>query len=318
MKALKDKIEFNFLSREGVFFVAMLAFAAWTVAILFYTMLPAISELMLPTKFTVPLESYNTVTIPFMVLILFLSAMGPMISYSSTPIEKLAKEFFFVFIFGVVVTLYTVILGYTHPAGIILTLVTSFSLAAFLLWAIKLFKGGGIEAIFKSRRAFGAIIIHLGLVMMAYGVIFSAFYHRSADLTVSPHSSFQFERYTIQVDTVYSEQVRNYISNFVPLTVFVGERRFTTLYPEIRQYEQNLRRGDTDRVYAEVAYHSTITRDLYIILNGYDMGQDLIRITVIIQPLVIWIWLGCLFMCIGGFYGMTQNAAVNSPVRKDK
>jgi cytochrome c-type biogenesis protein CcmF len=312
IKMLKHQKEFNFISKEGIFFMGILILCMLTVAIWFYTMLPILSGLATGTKFTVGLSAYNDTAIPIFAALLFLTALGPIISYGSTAINKLAKDFLPIGIFGVVVTAITIIMGFTNPIGIILTLVTSFSLAAFVMWTFTIIKNGGPKQILHNRRAFGAIIVHIGVVMMSYGIIFSSLYSREMDVIAAPHSTIQFERYTIHVDTVYSERVANYISNFIPLHVFVGDRYLATLAPELRQYDQDIRQG-RDTFFSEVSYFSMARGDLYVFTSGYNMPENQIRLTFKIQPLMIWIWIGSTLLYIGGLYGMTQNATITGP-----
>ncbi|MDR2884526.1 MAG: cytochrome c biogenesis protein CcsA [Deferribacteraceae bacterium] len=311
MKNLDDKEDFNFISREGMFFMGLLCFTALTIALVFYTMLPTLSELTTGTKFSVEINSYNLVSIPFVVVMLMLASFGPIIPYGTVAIAKLARTYAPVLIAGVVVTAITVALGFTKPASIALAFATTCSLASFVTLMIKTIKNGGVNKFLSNRRLGGVLIIHIGLAIMAYGIIFSALYHRDIEVSIAPNESVTFERYELTPGVAHSEHVKNYTSNYVPIQVKVDGEEIATLYPEIREYDTTQQHSEDDNhVYAEVAYHSMARGDLYIILNGYDMGQNQIRLTVILQPLIVWIWVGCILMCIGGLYGASQNAPI--------
>ena len=49
----------------------------------------------------------------------------------------------------------------------------------------------------------------------------------------------------------------------------------------------------------EVAIHSSIKEDLYIILADYEKSTEVATISVLLNPLVLWIWIGGAIMVIG-------------------
>jgi cytochrome c-type biogenesis protein CcmF len=193
-------------------------------------------------------------------------------------------------------------MGYTNVAALILTFAATASLVSFVLHGLKLIKATGLKAITTHRRVFGAVIVHIGLAMMAFGVIYSALYSDNSEFVVSPGESVQFGEYTVNVGEVEHADGDNWHSDFASLDVNVGDKYLTSLYPEMRLYNNK-----QDNYFAEVAYHSMAKGDLYSILQGYDTGQNIIRISLIFQPLIIWIWIGCVLMCIGAVYGATQS-----------
>jgi cytochrome c-type biogenesis protein CcmF len=47
----------------------------------------------------------------------------------------------------------------------------------------------------------------------------------------------------------------------------------------------------------EVAIHTTLKEDLYVILAGY--GKDWATFKVLVNPLVVWLWIGGVIMALG-------------------
>ncbi|GAB7141018.1 cytochrome c-type biogenesis CcmF C-terminal domain-containing protein [Deferribacterales bacterium RsTz2092] len=298
-RQLDDTADFNFLSREGMFFVALLCFIALTVAILAYTMLPVISNLLLSVKITVESASYNFISIPFFVVLFLLAGLAPVMSYGETNTGKLGKAYIPVLIVSSVVVVVAFALGWTSMAGALLTLTSVSVLASFVRLAV-------IVKPFKNNRVLGAIIIHVGLAVMALGVTYSALYKYSEDVVVRLDDSFEFDRYTISVGQVRVEQQANYLSQTLPLTLTNKGKKIATLEPEHRTYIPSNKNKDAQTT-SEVAYYSTIRGDVYVMLDGYDTERGLARLVVIFQPLVMWIWVGCIMMCIGGIVAMLHK-----------
>jgi cytochrome c-type biogenesis protein CcmF len=302
-ETLKDPADFNFISREGIFFLSILCFVALTLALIFYTMLPVLSEMLLSDKISVQQSSYNLVSTPFFIAIFLLAGLAPMMSFGQMQAGKLMKTYLPIFICALAVTIFAIVTGHKRLASLILTLTAATALFSFLLLSVRMVKNGGVKVFIKNRRMAGVVIVHIGLAITAFGVIFSGNYNRELAMTVAPGTSFTFEEYTLNVDTVRHSEEANYYSNYVPIQVMRGDSELTKMYPEIREYANR-----PDQVFGEVAYNSMLKGDLYVILNGYDLSKNMIQLTAIFQPLLSWIWVGSIIMCIGGLLGMTHRA----------
>jgi cytochrome c-type biogenesis protein CcmF len=322
-KNLFTEQQFNFTSKEGVFFIALLLFSALTLALIIYTMLPVITSNLgkiFPGihKVSVQTNSYNLVSIPFFAGLFLLAGIAPIIGYGKSELSKFLKGYIPVLIIALLAVVLMIGLKFVNPIAIVLTFTAVTAMAAFLLLGLRSIKNAGIMAIFRFRRLFGAIIIHLGLGMVALGVIFSAlFSYQSAATTVAPYGTLSFGPYDLKFETVEREEVNNYVASYVPVEVSKDGEFVTTLYPEIRSYymyNDELRKValDEKRPFAEVAYQSMWHGDLYLILEGYDLGRGIINIKAIFQPLIIWIWVGSIVMCIGGLYGLTQRPTITA------
>ncbi len=303
-KSLADSLDFNFTSKEGVFFIALLCFVALTLALVFYTMLPVLSENLLHNKISVQTTSYNLVSIPFFAAIFFLAGVGPLISYNRLNKRQFARLYIPVFAASLITVIVIAALGYRGIAPLVLSFTAATVFFSFLFQCIRMIAKSGISVCWRNRRFFGAAVVHIGLAMMAFGIVFSSFYSYEIDKMATPNSTFVFDRYKLAVGNVEHEEVQNYSADFVQVDVYQNDELKFTLFPELREYR------NAENIYGEVAYYSMARGDLYVILQGYDLSQNIVRFTVIFQPLIVWIWVGCILMCLGAIYAATQNKAV--------
>ncbi|ADD67133.1 cytochrome c assembly protein [Denitrovibrio acetiphilus DSM 12809] len=300
----EDK-HFNFSSREGVFFLANWFFVGLTLVIVIGTMMPIISGLFLPEKITVGIPYYNKVSSPFFLLILLASGIAPLLSYSKTESGTIIKKMLPSAVIGIFAMAAMYVFGYTQPLSVILTGVTTFSFVTILIQITVNVRKSGAKVLLSNRRYYGGLIVHIGVVLMAYGIIASSFYNYQVDRVLAPGESFKFEEYTLQVADVQFKQRKNYTSAYAPVRVFKDGKKLYTLAPERRFYDKN------QEAFAEVAIRSSLKGDLYLILSSYSKNENYVGIQAVYQPLIAWVWIGCIVMVLGGIYGISGRKKQN-------
>jgi len=300
-----DDKHFHFFSREGMFFIANWLFVGLTLVIIIGTMMPILSGIFLPDKITVGIPYYNKVSAPFFLMVLLASGLAPLLSYGMTGGNVIVKKIAPSTICAVIVTSAAFVMGYTNPLSLALTAVTTFSLATIVIQFGATFKKSGMSAFLSNRRYYGGLIVHLGVVLMAYGIIASSFYNSQVDRVVAPGESFQFKGYTMQVSDIRFRQGGNYTSAYAPVAVIKDGKKLYTLAPERRFYSKN------KEAFAEVAIRSTLAGDMYLILSSYSRDENYVGIQAVYQPLIAWIWVGCIVMILGGLYGFSGRKQQN-------
>jgi cytochrome c-type biogenesis protein CcmF len=156
-----------------------------------------------------------------------------------------------------------------------------------------------------QRRLYGGLLVHIGVVIMAYGIIASSFYNIKDEHVVAPGESFSFGQYEMQVGELTVNQSQNFTSVYAPVKVTENGKEIVTVAPERRFYNKR------EEAWAEVAIYSKLKGDLYFILASYSKPENYIGIQVVYEPLLVWLWIGCAIMCVGAVYtvsGRSKNA----------
>ena len=78
------------------------------------------------------------------------------------------------------------------------------------------------------------------------------------------------------------------------ISVLRGSRQVYTLYPENNFWFKYNNR------YAEAAIRTTPADDLFISLVGYDPGSEMITLSILVNPLIVWMWIGGGVLLLGG------------------
>lgn len=286
-----DEEGFTFLSRTGLVFISNWLFIAISVAIIFGTLLP----LVIDASYTIP--QYNRSTIPFFALIFFASGFGLLQGFKKQKPQKFKKRIIISLAAALIITLIMALMGYNKITSLILLFTVYFSLLAVIIKTLSSIKKGGIKSIFQANRFYGAMIVHFGLVLIALGVIISSFYHFRGDYTLWPGDELVYDEYTFKIGSYASTHGENYISEFVPIGIYKGDKLLSTAYPEIRNYNTH-----SDKYFGEVSYLSLFSGDLYFVFQElHPSGQVTIVFTH--QPYICLIWAGCAIMAFGAVFG---------------
>ncbi len=344
---LKDEGEFSISSKEGLFYVTNWLFVGIMAVVLFGTTLPIFSQLFMGSKLSVGIPYYNKVSTPFFMAILILSGICPLVPYTKTKkifniknvwlsipptvifgvlvflknlrsiipniglilaifaliylILLFRKELWLSFIFMVIATVGIYAYGYTKIIPLILFAFTSFSLFTIVLQFYRGIRQSGIKIIGKNRRLYGGLVIHLGVMIMAYGVIASSFYNVKFGQVVSPGDTISFSDYNLKVGNLEVRERENYVSVYAPVDVHKDGKYLVTMTPERRFYRNH------EEAFAEVAIYTKPYGDLYLILASYSKPDNVIGIQAIFEPFIVWIWVGCGLMVIGGLYAISYR-----------
>jgi cytochrome c-type biogenesis protein CcmF len=85
------------------------------------------------------------------------------------------------------------------------------------------------------------------------------------------------------------------------ITVYSGDRLIGNLSPS-KEFHQGW-----ESPYTEPAIYSTITEDLYLILNSWD-AQQKAGLRLVVNPMVTWIWVGGWVVVLGALVAFWPDA----------
>jgi cytochrome c-type biogenesis protein CcmF len=317
----ENQIE-SFLSRESAFLFNNLLLLGAAFSVMWGTLFPLISEGFTGQEISVGPPFFNRVNIPIGLVLLALVGIGPVIAWRRATKRNLQKNFTIPLVVWAVtaITLWT--LGVRHELALI-----TWSTSAFVITVIvtEFWKGTRARAriegegyalaffhlISRNRRRWGGYIVHVGFVTMCIGFAGSA-YNTDNRFNVQPGD----------VVEVTSPLGHTYQLTYEGLSVSIGRGQRNLLWQAIatvsvvrdgtpRGILTTEKRQYTNRdsqPMTEVGIRSIVGEDLYLILSGLNntngalnnqSGAQGIDLQVLIKPLIMWIWVGCLMIVIG-------------------
>ena len=320
------------VSRESSFLFNNLLFVLLCLDVLWGTWFPKISELVQGNKVTVGAPFYNRVAVPVALLLLILTAVGPLLAWRRTSFESLKRNFMWPTIGAVVVMLVLMITppGWGSPFGmrpwqdisyfyslmaIGLCMLVTLTIASEY-WrgsrVIANHTGQGmfasmVQLTHRNTRRYGGYIVHFGVVVVIIGFAGAAFNQdRESEKGLDYGDKMTIGSYTLVCRSFTQEDKPNYASEWAIMDVFQNGKQIDTLYPERRFYKASRQAQTMPTI------RSTMQEDLYLVYEGQnEKGQPIIKAHL--NPLVMWIWLGVWIMLGGTVLALIPNAP--APVR---
>jgi len=135
--------------------------------------------------------------------------------------------------------------------------------------------------------------VHLGLVAMYFGFTGAA-YDIEQEAALRPGESLEVRGVTVRYDGSRMEVDPGKRMMFSEMTVLEGDREIARIAPAKFIYAKPPGTATT-----EVAIRTTLSHDVYAIMNTVNPESKLGTFRVIVRPFVLWIWLGGLLMILG-------------------
>ena len=146
---------------------------------------------------------------------------------------------------------------------------------------------------FLGRHGYGAHLIHLGVVLMAVGVIGTQLYAYEQQVTLMPGDSVNVSGYTLLYEDLVQEATDDHLDTWASIAAYQGSDYLSTLKPQMNYYP------GYDQTMAEPAIHSSLREDLYLVLFSWDQAGQ-ISLSAMINPLSGFLWVGGMLVLLGG------------------
>ena len=142
---------------------------------------------------------------------------------------------------------------------------------------------------------------HIGIAVFAIGVSLTSLYSVEKDLRLDKGETHTMAGYDFNFGGVIDVTGPNYVAEEGLLTVSRDGQEITTLRAQKREY-------DTSQmgVMTEAGIDAGFTRDLFFAL-GEPLGPDAWSMRIYHKPYIRWIWLGAIFMSLGGLVAVTDK-----------
>ena len=158
------------------------------------------------------------------------------------------------------------------------------------------------ESFFKgitklSRSHWGMILAHLGVAMTVWGIAFSQNFSVERDVRMTVGDTVQIADYDFKFTGVSDANGPNYMGGKAQIDISKDGKLEATLFAEKRFYTVS------KMPMTEAAIDWGFTRDLYVAL-GEKIEDNSWALRLYYKPFIRWIWIGGLFMALGGLLCM--------------
>jgi cytochrome c-type biogenesis protein CcmF len=310
----------SFVSRESAFLFNNLLLLGIAFAIWWGTFFPILSEAFTGQRISVGPPFFNQVNGPLSLALLLTLGVGPVIAWRRASRHNLERNFRLPLIVLLAAGVVAVTLGLRAWYAVAVVAFSAFVAATVVqeMWrgtrARMRSKGSGAAAalvglVSRNRRRYGGYIVHIGVLFVFAGIAGSMF-QVEQKARLSPGDEIAIGRYRVEYRGGDIEQGPNYTATVANLTVTEDGGTPYRVRPERRFYPTG-----QEQTTSEVAIWSRLFEDFYAILETFDPATGQSDITLIVNPLLLWIWIGGGVMVFGTLIALTtpRPAATRRP-----
>ncbi len=283
------------LSREGAFLANNVVFAAFAFVVLLGTVFPLLVEAINDDRISVGTPYFNRMTMPLGMMLLFLMAVAPVLPWRKASGELLRTRLQWPAWAGTAAVVAAVLVGARGIAPLL-----AFGLGAFaataalrqLLLAVRASRRQG-HSVLRGLvgRANGGMVVHIGVVLVAVAFTAASSYASSDQFRLQPGESATLAGRTVTYEGMNESVQSGQKTTFSARVRVDGGRVFE---PALNTFPNASQTIGTPSV------NTGLVEDLYLTLvAGPESPGAEVVIGVIVQPLVIWLWIGGGMMAAG-------------------
>ena len=297
----------SFFSRESLFLFNNLIFTCIFLICLTGVLFPVFSEIITGHQVTVGPQWYKATTGPLFAVLLLLMGIVPLSIWGASTARTLGKSIWKPALVSLLVPLILIFTGIrTWGAILALWLVALVILVTVLdygktVWIRSKNTGENPLRAFwcltlHNRHRYGGYVIHIGIVLMALGVIGIEFFQTQTQVTIPQSGKIELDGYVLRLDSLTPYNTadgRRVIA--ASLMVSHNGKEVTTLQPRRDYYTE------AQQTVTVPGLLSNLTGDLYVVLVDWQPATaQTATFKVFHNPLIGWFWIGALVVMLGG------------------
>lgn len=297
------------LSREGSFLANNVVFAAFAFVVLLGTVFPLVMEATRGDTLSVGPPYFNSMTIPIGLTLLLLMAVAPVLPWRKASGELLRDRLWWPAWIGVAALVFAVVTGSRGVAALLAFGLGGFAAGSALRQLALATRRQGLRGL--VGRANGGMVVHLGVIMIGVAMAASMSYVSQAEFSLNPGDTATVSGRTVEYLGSRTEDLPNRIELIAEIQVDGGQ----VYEPSLNRYKQSGMTVGTPSV------RTGLNEDLMLsIVRAPGEGDPTLGLRVMVQPLVLWLWVGGFVMAFGTalalFPGRRRNPLdpVSAPV----
>jgi len=302
---VKSSVSFELVSKESALLLNNVLLVVTAASILLGTLYPLVIDSLGMGKISVGPPYFNAVFIPLMAPLAFAVGIGMLIRWKKDDLKALSWRL-------------KGLMAFTLTAGFLIPLIMPFySWSAGLGTSLALWTTATVALSFKDRFGqhslswqrltsipasfYGMTVAHLGISVFVIGITFTSIYSIEKDVKMTPGDKLDMAGYIFEFHGVKITEGPNYIAKEGALTVSYDGEVIAKLEPQKREYRVQ------KMPMTEAAIDAGLFRDLFVAIGEPLDDQGAWSLRVYYKSFIRWIWLGAMFMGIGGMIAASDK-----------
>ncbi len=297
----------SFLSREAAFLYNNFVILAILAIVILFTYYPIISELLTGQKGFVGPPVYEQALAPLFIVLLFLMGVAPLTMWTRTSAKRLEIALRWPALGALLFVIVLFAFGIRQWGSLLGLWAVTF---AAILTVLEFWKGtrarmrskgeSAIAAFMtlmsRDRRRYGGYWIHMGVVVMAFGIIGLEGFQQETQIRLESGQSMTLGDYTmVFLGAGQYDGADDLLITEATVDVYDTDGRFLQqLTPRTELYTR------TNQPMTIPDARSTISEDFYVLMVNWEpTSANAATFRIFLNPLVNWVWAGGLIFVFG-------------------
>jgi len=173
--------------------------------------------------------------------------------------------------------------------------------------------------IWKNKRRYGGYFVHIGIVLMFIGITASSTWKVEKQVTLREGESMSINNYLLHFTGLSTYTVPPNSKNpskivyAANMDVWRTENnnpvnKLKSIEPQKNVHPNPYKSDEENQPITEVDLMWNLKEDLYVILNNFDLKKKAATFKVLVNPLIVWIWIGGFVIMFGTIIVMWPDA----------
>lgn len=292
-------------SRETAFLTQNIVFLVITFATMMGTLFRPLSEWIVGERISLNEPYFERVNGPIFAFLLILMGAAPLLAWRRSGTETLRRNFAIPLAAAVVSLPFVYLTGSRILAGYVGIAVLVFVFVGIVqeyvrgVRARRITSGENVmqaiaSLLRRNGRRYGGYIVHLGVLMIALGIIGNEFYQSEGQANLRTGETINVSNYALTYQGMDMNRGPNYNEFSARIDIRRNGADFGQLVARQHIYTKN-----QDQPMTEVGLRPGLLEDVYVVLAGWEDGGRTASFKVYVNPLMTWMWIGGLMMILG-------------------
>ena len=297
---VKSSATFEFVSKESVILFNNVLLVVTAASILLGTLYPLVIDALGLGKISVGPPYFNAVFIPIMAPLAFAVGFGMLLRWKRDTLGQLVLRVRWI-IAGCVgggLLLPFAMPFYSWGAVLGLTLALWTTAISILSFVDRFGSKGFSWQRFQTIPAgfYGMTLAHIGIAVFVTGITLTSVYSVEKDVRLAINESIDMSGYLFEFHGVKQTKGPNYTAQQAFVTVSYKGEEVAKLEPQKRVYQVQT------MPMTEAAIDAGLFRDLFVAIGEPLGDQGAWSLRIYYKAFIRWIWIGALFMALGGLF----------------
>ena len=302
--------DINLISKEGAISLNNIFMLTLSFTILLGTIYPLFSGVIFNTKISVGAPFFNSILAPIIFPLVVGMIFGPFLRWGNDDIVNIIYRLKILLLIFFILALSIWYLNYRGPILSIIFFIFSAWIITSSLFELTNFIN--VKPKFKFRKVplknISQLIAHIGIGLLIIGATGTSILKKEKIQFQSPGQIISISNFDVKFMGVKNLEGPNYISEAGEFKIYKNGKYLKSLFPERRFY------NSSDQVTTEAAIYSTVMGDLYLAIgdkNSENLDKSWTT-RIWFNPFTVWIWIGVLFMSLGGLVSLFKTFRIKT------